>query len=103
MASVFWDWKGILLINFLPCGETINGWMKGIQNKKCISETVIHVSGLCHRKGKLWKYFFHARLMCMHHLVTFGELSNDVDTTGTGSMHVVASRVAISYGSIASF
>jgi hypothetical protein len=30
----------------------------------------------------------------MHQLVTFGELSNDIDTTGTGSMHVVASRVA---------
>jgi hypothetical protein len=33
----------------------------------------------------------------MHQLVTFGELSNDVDTTGTGSMCAVASRVAIAY------
>jgi hypothetical protein len=33
----------------------------------------------------------------MRQLVTFSKLSNDVDTTGTGSMHVVASRVAISY------
>jgi hypothetical protein len=34
--------------------------------------------------------------MCQ--LVTFGKVSNDVATTGTGSMHVVASRVAIPYG-----
>jgi hypothetical protein len=33
---------------------------KGIQNKKIISRklTVIHVSGLCHRKGKRWNFFF---------------------------------------------
>jgi hypothetical protein len=47
--------------------------------------------------------FFHARLTHMRQLVTFGELSNDVDTTGTGSMHVVASRVAVSYGCPVSF
>jgi hypothetical protein len=34
------------------------------------------------------KVFFHAWLTCMHQLVTFGELSNYVNTTGTGSMHV---------------
>jgi hypothetical protein len=34
----------------------------------------------------------------MRQLVTFGELSNDVDTTETG-----ASRVTISYGCKASF
>jgi hypothetical protein len=62
-----------------------------------ISETVIYVSSLCHRKGKLWK-FFHAQLTRMHQLVTFGKLSNNVNTTGTGSMHVVASRVAIPTG-----
>jgi hypothetical protein len=39
----------------------------------------------------------------MLQLVTFGELSNDVDTTGTGSVRVVASRVAISYGCPVSF
>jgi hypothetical protein len=39
----------------------------------------------------------------MHLPVIFGELSNDVDTTGMGSMLVVASRVAISYGCPASF
>jgi hypothetical protein len=39
----------------------------------------------------------------MRQLVTFGELSKDVDTAGTGSMRVVASRVAISYDSPASF
>jgi hypothetical protein len=33
----------------------------------------------------------------MRQVVTFVELSNDVDTTGTGPMRVVASRVAISY------
>jgi hypothetical protein len=42
------------------------------------------------------KSFFHAWLMRMRQLVTFGELSNDVDATGTSSMSVVAGRVAIS-------
>jgi hypothetical protein len=42
------------------------------------------------------KVFFHVRLTRMRQLVTFGELSNDVDITGTGSMRVVAIRVAIS-------
>jgi hypothetical protein len=37
--------------------------------------------------------------MCICQLVTFSELSNDVDITGTGSMPAVASRAAISYGS----
>jgi hypothetical protein len=39
----------------------------------------------------------------MRQLVNFGELSNDVDTTGTDSISVVASRDAISYGCLASF
>jgi hypothetical protein len=34
----------------------------------------------------------------MRQLVTFLELSNDVDITGTGSMRVVSSRSAIPYG-----
>jgi hypothetical protein len=45
--------------------------------------------------------FFHSRLTRMLQLVTFSKLSNDrndVDTTGTGSMRVVASRVAIWLG-----
>jgi hypothetical protein len=36
-------------------------------------------------------------------VMTFGELSNDVDNAGTSSMCVVASRVAISYSCPASF
>jgi hypothetical protein len=40
--------------------------------------------------------FFRVLLTLVRQLVTFGELSNDVDTTETGSMCVVASRVAIS-------
>lgn len=47
--------------------------------------------------------FFHAWLTRMRQQLTFCELSNDVDTTGTGSMRVVASRVTISYGCPASF
>jgi hypothetical protein len=39
----------------------------------------------------------------MRQLVTFGELSDDVGTTGIGSMRVVARRAAISYGYPASF
>jgi hypothetical protein len=49
------------------------------------------------------KVIFHARLTRMRQLVTFGELSNDVNTTGTGSVHVVASRVAICYSCPVSF
>jgi hypothetical protein len=48
-------------------------------------------------------FFFYGPLMCMRQLVTFGELSNDVDTTGIGSVRVVANGVAISYGCPASF
>jgi hypothetical protein len=68
--------------------------MKGIQNKKCISRKliIIPVSDLFHRKGTL-KVFSQAWLTRMRQLVTFGELNNEVDTTGTGSMHVVASRL----------
>jgi hypothetical protein len=44
--------------------------------------------------------FFHARLTRMRQLVTFGDLNNDVDTTGIGSMRVVA---AVSYGCSTSF
>jgi hypothetical protein len=47
--------------------------------------------------------FSHARLTRMHQLVTCGELSNDVDTTGTGSLCVVAGTLAVSYGCPASF
>jgi hypothetical protein len=39
--------------------------------------------------------------MCQ--LVTFGEVSNDINITGMGSMHAVASRVAIPYFCPASF
>jgi hypothetical protein len=78
--------------------------MKGIQNKKMyILETDIHVFGLCHWIGKLWKSFSHAWFTHMCQLVTFGELSNNVNTTGTGSMCVVASTVVISYGCPLSF
>jgi hypothetical protein len=79
--------------------------MKGIQNEKFISRKliVIHVSSLCHWKGKLCKFFFHAELISMCQLVTFDKLSSDVDHTGTGSMSVVASRVAISYSYPTSF
>jgi hypothetical protein len=73
--------------------------MEGIQNSKCVT----HVSGLCHRKGKLWKFFFRARLTHMLPPVTIDELSNDLDTTGTSSMRVVPSGVAISYGGPASY
>jgi hypothetical protein len=40
---------------FRDCNTSVR--MKGIQNKKFISRklTLIHVSGLYHRKGKLWK------------------------------------------------
>jgi hypothetical protein len=46
---------------------------------------------------KTLEVLFHAQLMRMCQIMTFGKLSNDVDTTETGSMCVVAGRVAISY------
>jgi hypothetical protein len=52
---------------------------------------------------KTLKVFLRAQLTRMRQLVTFSKLSNDVSTTGTGSMHVVASRIAISYSCPASF
>jgi hypothetical protein len=39
----------------------------------------------------------------MRYLVTFGEVGNYFDIIGTGSMRVVASRVAILYGCSQSF
>jgi hypothetical protein len=36
----------------------------------------------------------------MWQVVTFDKLSNDVDTTGTGSIHVVASRVVLWLSSV---
>jgi hypothetical protein len=51
---------------------------------------------------RMLKDFIHAWLTHMHQLVTFSQLSSDVDNRGTGSKHVVASIVAISYGSPAS-
>jgi hypothetical protein len=46
--------------------------------------------------------FLPARLTHMRQLVTFGELTKD-DTTGTGSIRVLASRVEISCGCPVSF
>jgi hypothetical protein len=70
--------------------------MKGIQ-KNYISEKIYTRIWFMSLERKALKVlFFHARLTRIRQLVTFGELSNDVDTTGTGSMHVVSGRVAIS-------
>jgi hypothetical protein len=69
--------------------------MKGIQNKKFLGNCHTCIRFMLSEKRA---QFFHAWLMPMCQLVTFGELSNDVDTTGTGSVRVVASKVAISYG-----
>jgi hypothetical protein len=72
--------------------------MKGIQ-ENYISETNCHTRiRFMSSERKALKVFFLAQFTRMRQLVTFGELSNDVDTTGTGSMRVVASKVAIYYG-----
>jgi hypothetical protein len=74
--------------------------MKGIQIKRMyISETN------CHTRIQFisLERKTHAQLTSMRQLVIFGKLNNDVDTTGTGSMRVVASTAAISYGCPASF
>jgi hypothetical protein len=69
-----------------------------------ISETNCHTRiWFMASEKKTLKVLFHAWLTCMRQLMTFGELSNDVDSAGTSSMCVVASRVAISYGCPASF
>jgi hypothetical protein len=46
---------------------------------------------------------FYARFTRMRQLMTFGKLSKDINTTGTGSMRFVVSRVAISNGCPVSF
>jgi hypothetical protein len=77
--------------------------MKCIQNKKFISQKLSYTY-LAYVIGKEpSESFLHAQLMHMCQLVTFIQLSNNVDIIGAGSMHVVASRVAISYGCPASF
>jgi hypothetical protein len=95
-----------------PLGRLdVDGWiiqdvrMKGSKNKKMyISETNCHTHiRFMSSEKKTLKVFFHARLTGMRQLVTFCEIGNSVDTTGTGSMRLVASRVAISYGCPASF
>jgi hypothetical protein len=61
--------------------------MKGIQNKKFISQKLIFIHDPDY---VIWKEnsesFFHAQLTRMRQLVTFGKLSNDVYTTGTDSI-----------------
>jgi hypothetical protein len=67
--------------------------MEGIQNNKSyISETNFYTR----------VRFISSDRNTMRQLVTFGGLSNDVETTGAGSMRVVASRVAVPYGCPAS-
>jgi hypothetical protein len=75
--------------------------MKGIQNKKFIFWKLIIIRFMSSER-KLWKVFLLARFTRMHQLATSSEISNDVDTTGTGSMPVVAGRAAVSYGCPAS-
>jgi hypothetical protein len=61
--------------------------MKGIKNKKFMSETNCHTHArFMSSERKTVKVFFHARLTRMHQPVTFGKLSNNVNATGTGSM-----------------
>jgi hypothetical protein len=69
--------------------------MKGIQNKKSYLGNQLSYTYPVYVIGKEnIESFFHARLTRMRQQVSFGELSNDVETTGTGSMHAVASKVA---------
>jgi hypothetical protein len=74
--------------------------MKGAQ-KYYTSETNCHTRiRFMSSERKTLKVLFHVRLTRMRQLVILGELSNDVDTTGTGS---ASSRVAITCGCPASF
>jgi hypothetical protein len=79
--------------------------MKGNQSKKIF----ILGTNCCTRiwlmplERKTLKVVFHSWLTRVRQLVTFGELSNDVDTTTNRFMCVVASRVAFSYGCPALF
>jgi hypothetical protein len=71
--------------------------------KTYISETNYHTLIPFTSSQRSLGKFFHARLTHMLQLVTFGELNNNVDTTRTSSMRVVASRLAIPCGCPASF
>jgi hypothetical protein len=85
------DWK------FFSDNQNTKRPVEGIQNKKFTSRKliVIHISGLCQRKRKLWTFLFSCPAYVRSQLMTFAELSNDVDTTGASSMRVMSSRVAI--------
>jgi hypothetical protein len=72
----------------------VSGWkvskIKKISETNCQTHTPFMSS-----KRKTVNFFFHARFTRMRELMTFGELSNNVDTTGTGSMRFAASRFAV--------
>jgi hypothetical protein len=74
-----------------------------MQNKKRIFRKLSYTYPVYVMGRENSESLFLARLTRMRQLVTFGELSNDVDTRGTGPMHVVASRVVISYSCPVSF
>jgi hypothetical protein len=77
--------------------------IKGNQSKKFISRKLSYTYPVYVIGKENTESFFHARLTRMRQLVIFGEISNNVDTTGTGSMRVAASRIPISYSCPASF
>jgi hypothetical protein len=62
-----------------------------------ISKTNCHtrIRLMSSERISLKAFYFHAQLTRMRQPVTFGELSNDVDTTGRDPMRVVASRVKV--------
>jgi hypothetical protein len=80
--------------------------IKGIQNKKkkyiCESNCYSRIRFMSSERKTL-EVLFRDRFTRMRQLVTIGELSNDVETIGTGSMRVVANRISIPYGCAASF
>jgi hypothetical protein len=79
--------------------------MKGIQNlkKKSIFRKLSYRYPVYVIGKENSEIFFCALLIRMRQLVTFGELGNCADTTGTVSMRVTSSRVAISCGCLTFF
>jgi hypothetical protein len=71
--------------------------------KKLISRKLSHMYPIYVIGKEHCESFFQVWLTHVRQLVTFGELSNDVDTIGTGSMRVVVSRVPITCGCPVSF
>jgi len=80
LASIFWDQDGILLIDYLPKGQTINAeyyssllvQIKDILKKKCHGKVTkgvlfLHDNALAHRALATQKKLAYLGFLCLDH------------------------------------